>query len=219
MTFFLNRATGDHLDAIIGLVEEAAAWLRGKDTDQWAQPWPSREARDWRIRTDLSAGKTWIAWHASGPAATITAERAPDQKLRADWDAQPATYVRRLVVSRRFAGRGLGSELLNWAGRRAARRYGARWIRIDVWTTNNALHKYYEDQGFTRAGFCSDPDYPSGVLLQKATAWIAELNAHLVEEEIPRRRAMTDTERQTVRVPSARNHQARVSARNRRCLK
>ena len=130
MTFRLSLATDDDLDVIIGLVEEAATWLRRKGTDQWARPWPSREARDRRIWSDLLTRKTWIARDRGGdPAATITTEVAPDRILEVDWDADPATYVHRLVVSRNHSGRGLGAALLNWAGRRAARYYRAQWIR------------------------------------------------------------------------------------------
>jgi hypothetical protein len=46
----------DH-DAIIGLIDAAAEWLRTKNTDQWAQPWPSEDDRNHRIRRDLIAGR------------------------------------------------------------------------------------------------------------------------------------------------------------------
>jgi len=40
--------TQENLRAILGLIKEAAAWLRYKDTDQWANPWPDEKARDAR---------------------------------------------------------------------------------------------------------------------------------------------------------------------------
>ncbi len=132
MTFRLSPANGVDLGRVIGLVEEAAAWLRAKGTDQWARPWPSRGERDERIRADILARKTWIAWDGDIAAATITVEDRPDEILRRDWDEARATYVHRLVVSRNYAGISLGAALLNWAGRRAAAE-GAVWVRIDVW--------------------------------------------------------------------------------------
>jgi ribosomal protein S18 acetylase RimI-like enzyme len=142
----LGRATQRDHDVIIDLIEAAADWLRTKNTDQWAQPWPSEEDRNHRIRRDLIAGKTWIA--------------------RRD----PAVYVCRLVVSRAFAGRSLGAALLSWAGLRARRYYRARWIRVDVWTTNTALHGYYLRQGFKFCGFSEAFGYyPSAALFQKET--------------------------------------------------
>jgi hypothetical protein len=41
-------------------------------------------------------------------------------------------------------------ELLDWAGTRAADE-DARWLRVDVWTTNERLQHYHLEQGFTVA--------------------------------------------------------------------
>jgi GNAT superfamily N-acetyltransferase len=162
-------AERDH-DIIVDLIDAAAAWLRTKNTDQWAQPWPSREDRDWRIRQDLISGNTWIAWYDGTPAATITADSVPNPIWPMETQRDPAVYARRLVVSRTFAGRGLGATLLDWAGLRARRHYGARWIRVDVWTTNTALHTYFRRQGFEICGFPeASGHYPSAALFQKAT--------------------------------------------------
>jgi GNAT superfamily N-acetyltransferase len=162
----------DH-DTIAGLIDTATEWLRTKNTDQWAQPWPSEEEHNHRIDQDLIAGKTWIAWQGGLAAATITADSAESPIWPIEARRDPAVYVHRLVVSRAFAGRGLGAALLDWAGLRAKGDYGARWIRVDAWTTNTALHAYYERQGF---GFCGLSEafgfYPSAALFQKETGRI-----------------------------------------------
>ncbi|HEY5985248.1 MAG TPA: GNAT family N-acetyltransferase, partial [Streptosporangiaceae bacterium] len=80
--------------------------------------------------------------------------------------------VSRLVVDRSYSGRGLGAQLLSWAGVRARRTHDARWVRVDVWTTNTALHAYYRRQGFMACGFCPTPGYPSAALFQKPTTQI-----------------------------------------------
>jgi ribosomal protein S18 acetylase RimI-like enzyme len=169
----LHRATLRDHNVIIDLIEAAAEWLRTKNTDQWAQPWPSEEDRDYRIRQDLIAGKTWIAWEGGTPAATITADSAENPIWPAEARRDPAVYVCRLVVNRAFSGRGLGAALLDWAGFRGRKRYRARWIRVDVWTTNAALHAYYQRLGF---GFCGFSEalayYPSAALFQKETSRI-----------------------------------------------
>jgi hypothetical protein len=86
--------------------------------------------------------------------------------------SESAVYVHRLITARDYSGLELGSQLIDWVGLRARREYGARWIRIDVWTTNDALHDYYQRQGFSPCGRCPDPDYPSGALFQKPVAGI-----------------------------------------------
>jgi ribosomal protein S18 acetylase RimI-like enzyme len=78
-----------------------------------------------------------------------------------------------MVVSRAFAGRGLGAALLDWAGLRARRLHGARWVRVDVWTTNTTLHAYYRRHGFEFHGLREESTgYPSAALFQKATEGI-----------------------------------------------
>jgi GNAT superfamily N-acetyltransferase len=179
----LCRADDHHHDVIIGLIDAAAEWLRlNKHTDQWAQPWRSEEDRSNRIRRDLVAGRTWLLWDGDRAAATITADPEDHPIWPAEGKLDPAVYVRRLVVSRSHAGQRLGAALLDWAGVGALRRYGARWIRLDVWRTNKALHAYYESQGFVSCGFSSDPHYPSGALFQKATERIQERHPPLFRQ-------------------------------------
>ena len=173
------EATGEHLEAVLSLIEEASAWLRSKDTDQWARPWPDKEARDARVLRGLQNGKTWIVWDGDTPAATVTlathANAAVWSKQACECDlSERAVYAHRLITARNYSGWGLGAELLNWAGLRG-RRFGAKWIRIDVWASNPALHDYYLKRGFEPCGTCADPAYPSGALFQKSISGIGQL--------------------------------------------
>jgi GNAT superfamily N-acetyltransferase len=162
------------LDKVVRLVREAADWLGSKRIDQWQMPWPDRAGHRERILNDLFKGKTWLVRDGKTTAATITID--PDEPLDAEerpvWpteqDRRAVLYVRRVIVSRRYARLGLGAALLDWAADVAKRDHGAELIRIDVRTTNVKLHAYYEGQRFTR---CPDPqelgDYPSQALFQR----------------------------------------------------
>jgi GNAT superfamily N-acetyltransferase len=162
------------LDKVVGLVREAADWLGSRRIDQWQKPWPDRAGHRERILNDLFKGKTWLVRDGKTTAATITID--PDEPLDAEerpvWpteqDRRAVLYVRRVIVSRRYARLGLGAALLDWAADVAKRDHGAELIRIDVRTTNVKLHAYYEGQRFTR---CPDPqelgDYPSQALFQR----------------------------------------------------
>jgi GNAT superfamily N-acetyltransferase len=179
----LRRAELHDYAATIGLIEAARSWLRTKNTDQWAQPWPSEEDRSHRIRAALEAGKTWVAWDGHTAVATITADAEDSGVWPTEMLAEQAVYVSRLVVSRRYAGGGLGAALLDWTAIRARDLYGARWMRVDVWTTNRALHSYYLRQGFVASGLCDTiPDYPSAALFQKPTDWITMPESPLFRE-------------------------------------
>lgn len=181
----LRRATTDHLKTVISLIEEAADWLPTKGTDQWARPWPSLAARDGRILADLRAGRTWIGWDEDTPAATITADPSPNLAWPDKFRREPAVYVHRLVVSRPYSRAGLGAQLLDWAGWTAWHHEGARWIRLNAWTTNYRLHDYYREQGFELCGCSSDDGYPSGAMFQRPTEDIKPPRPALFFEDPP----------------------------------
>lgn len=176
------EATPEHHNAILGKIDEASEWLPAKGTKQWGEPWPDREQRDARVWHGLELGATWVVWELVRDiailAATVTVTRKPNPAVWSpkDFDLkEPTVYAHRLITARRYAGWDLGRELLDWTGRRGRYNYGARSIRIDVWTDNHALHGYYKKRGFEQCGTCHDLEYPSGVLLQKPTAKIPHL--------------------------------------------
>ena len=177
--YLLRRASAPNLDVILELLEEAVKWLRGKNTDQWAQPWPDAGKRDDRILQDLTAGKTWIVWDGDIPAGTVTIDTDDPVDLTGNyiWPTfrrpEKALYVRRVITRRSHAGLGLGAGLLDWASAVAQRKIGTPLIRIDVWTDNWKLHAYYRRQGFTLCEFRDQkdlPDYPSRALFERRTS-------------------------------------------------
>lgn len=180
----LRRAGAEDFAAVHSLLTEASRWLQEKkSTDQWAAPWPDANGRNERIAGAIGAGRTWIAWDGARAAATLTTspndhEIWPEARAR-----EPAVYVRRIVVSRDFSGRGLGAQLLDWAGLRASRAYGALWVRVDVWTTNAELHEYYRTQGFGYCGLSPITGYPSAALFQKRIAEIGPPRIPLFHED------------------------------------
>lgn len=184
-TFTIRPATVREQPVVIGLIEQASAWLRGKDTDQWARPWPDREGRDARVRQGLERGETWIVWDGDVPAATMTICHAPNPQIWRENEKGAAVYLHRLVVGRSHAGRDLGGLMIDWAVQRAYAERHVEWVRVDVWTTNNALHAYYERQGFVRCGTCPDPHYPSGALFQKAADGALKTDTSRLAEASP----------------------------------
>jgi predicted N-acetyltransferase YhbS len=73
-------------------------------------------------------------------------------------------YPHRLIVRRKYAG--LGTDVVEWACKRAGE-LGNNWVRIDVWTDNVGLHRYYEQRGFQHVRTLDLSDYPSGALFQR----------------------------------------------------
>ena len=177
-TLPIRPAVMDDMKTIISLIDRTASWLGTKGTDQWAKPWPNEPARDARVRRGIQTGRTWMVEDGAELVATVTYRQNGNQKLwTAEEQRDPAVYVSRLIVSRERAGDEIGAALIDWAGRRALKAWGAQWIRIDVWTTNITLHNYYKERHFRPVRVCEfdDPDsYPSAALFQKPTAEIDE---------------------------------------------
>jgi len=175
--FALRLGVPADLHEVRKLVRDAAEWLRtSKDTDQWLRPWPDRAGHRERILNDLIKGKTWLVWDDSTAAATITVdtEEPVDTGDQPVWPASKrpvrALYVRRVIVNRCYAGCGLGAALLDWAADVAARDYRATLLRVDVWTTNQSLHTYYQGQRFKRHTARDPwelPNYPSQALFER----------------------------------------------------
>jgi GNAT superfamily N-acetyltransferase len=179
----VRPAVASDMPVIIGFIDEAAGWLADKGTDQWSKPWPDRAQRDDRVRRGIADGCTWMVEDDGVTIATISGRPEGNPQL---WSASErgelAVYVSRLIVCRDYAGQAIGNELFDWAGKWAHSQYGAQWIRIDVWTTNDMLHDYYQKRGFTFIRECDYVDYPSAMLFQKATADITDADVPRLRE-------------------------------------
>ena len=163
----ITPAALSDLPRLLQFRADAAAWLAQLGTDQWSMPFPTEH-----IAASIQAGEVFLVKEneSSDAAATVTLDHNIDPELRSLWTpaelAEPALYVHKLTVDRDYAGRDLGSKILDWAGDIAARQ-GARWLRLDAWTTNNGLHRYYLRHGFQHVRTTTDPNEVSGWLAQR----------------------------------------------------
>jgi GNAT superfamily N-acetyltransferase len=148
----------------------------GKNTDQWAKAWPNSRMRYERVEKDIAAGKTWMVSDENANVGTITVDKEAPVDFAGNYvwapelRAETALYVRRTIVRRSHAGLGLGAGLLDWATDVAKRELKTTLLRIDVWTTNQQLHSYYRDQGFTFCEFrdpAALPGYPARALFER----------------------------------------------------
>ncbi|MGA5578428.1 GNAT family N-acetyltransferase [Streptomyces koyangensis] len=152
------------LPRLLKFRSDASVWLRRRGTDQWAKPFPATH-----ILASIRRREVFMVRESphSDAVATLTLDRDADQRLWTPKEiAEPAMYVHKLAVDRSRAGAGLGGVLLDWAGQQATGR-GARWLRLDAWTTNLRLQAYYRDQGFTHVRTSSDPEVVSGWAAQR----------------------------------------------------
>jgi ribosomal protein S18 acetylase RimI-like enzyme len=164
--FKISLATQDDLDDIVVLRDNATEWLRSKQTDQWQKPWPSAEGERERLLQSLGEGKTWIVRLSSAPVATFAIDEFSDPHLWTESEqGEKALYIHRFIVHRDYSGIGLGAKLMALIEALGAHR-GYRWLRVDVWTTNQGLQQYYRNLGFEHVRTI-ESDYPSGALFQR----------------------------------------------------
>jgi RimJ/RimL family protein N-acetyltransferase len=159
----IEQATLADLPVILAMRTEASAWLAERGIDQWTGAWPTPEAQTDRILSSIRAGETWMVRDDNeATAATVALDTYSDPQLWApDEQTDPSMYLHRLIVRRKYAG--LGDNIIDWACRRAGQ-LSNHWVRIDVWTDNTGLHRYYARNGFRHVRTLDLADYPSGAL-------------------------------------------------------
>lgn len=159
---YVRPAVPEDLTTLRGWRQEAAGWLAVRHgSDQWSKPF--------RPRLTLSLieqGATVMAMLApeGEPVATLTLLPHGHPRLWTPAElAVPARYLRKVVVARPHAGRGIGAALQQWALARAAAD-GAQVVRLAAWTGNTGLHAYYLGQGWRHVR--TVPGIPAGALFE-----------------------------------------------------
>jgi GNAT superfamily N-acetyltransferase len=186
----IRPATIDDLQDVLELIGEAKLWLPSKWTGQWSIAWADQKGRKRsdRVQASLEQGTTWVVsatYRARmDTVATVTIEPTENPKV---WTSSgdredSAVYLSRLVVARASAGLKIGGALLNWACDYALREHHVKLVRINVWTRNFALHKYYRKYSFRRADKCPDESYPSQALFQRSTTKKTRGTPRIIDE-------------------------------------
>lgn len=163
----ISPANPDDVVKLLAFREEAATWLRRLGSDQWQRPYPED-----RLLATIEAGAVFMLTDGNVTAATITLDSTVEEGLWVEQElSEPSQYVTKLTVARSHAGQNLGGRLLDWAGDRAYRG-GARWLRLDAWTKNEALQRYYLQQGFEHVRTVHDGGAVNGG--PRVSGWLAQ---------------------------------------------
>jgi len=165
----IRRGGPDDLSAIMAMLDGAVAWLAASGrTGQWgSEPWSADPRRAGRIADRVREDAVWIAEVDGRPAGALThSPTAPEGVPAAD---EPELYVRLLVTSRAFTGRGVGSALLDHA-RAQARELGVGLVRVDCYAGGDGrLVEYYRRNGFTPGDAFRVGEWPGRLLSDRVT--------------------------------------------------
>ncbi|WP_411143449.1 GNAT family N-acetyltransferase [Streptomyces sp. x-80] len=169
----ISAVPGD-LPKLLAFREEAAAWLTNLGTDQWSRPYPAG-----RLLAAIEGGTVFMVRDGHTTAATITLTPDAEEGLWSDEELREASlFVNKLTVARTHAGRNLGGQLLDWAADRAFSA-GAEWLRLDAWTTNSALQRYYLRQGFQHVRTVREGGAVNGG--PRVSGWLAQRPAQAIK--------------------------------------
>lgn len=131
----------DQAADVLGVLDEAAAWLQSRGISQW----PARFQVP-HIARALGDGETWLVEVDDAVAGTVTLDWS--DPLWSDVGGS-AGYLHRMAVRRSASG--LGAVILAWAAE-AARQHGCDALRLDCVASNRQLCAYYEAAGFVHRG-------------------------------------------------------------------
>lgn len=153
--------------SLLSLFDEAVSWLTTRDLGgQWgSQPWSERPERQKLVREmTMKPGFTLAEIGPDTVGALIVSDSPPPYVPAA---SEPDLYIDLLLVSRRYAGRRIGSALLDSA-RTECRNRGRTLLRVDCWAGGNReLVRYYERAGFTPTDAFRQGDWPGQLLVQQ----------------------------------------------------
>ena len=163
-------AAPDDLAQLLAFREEAASWISNLGSDQWSRPYPAD-----RLMVTIKAGTVFMVRSGETTAATITLTPEAEEGLWSEEElSEPSMFINKLTVSRQYAGQNLGGRLIDWAGDRAFRS-SAKWLRLDAWTTNEALQRYYLRQGFRHVRTVREGGAVNGG--PRVSGWLAQREA------------------------------------------
>jgi GNAT superfamily N-acetyltransferase len=180
-TVTIRRAQPQDVPTIATIWTRASEQLGRQGLDQWQYP-----VRIGRIEEHVAAGTCWIVEaHPGHVIGTVTVDGFADPQLWQPSDEpNSASYVHRMVLTDEARGSDLGSAILDWAATRAAAD-GKRWLRLDAWTTNPGLHRYYLNRGFHHVRTVEGPQIVSGVLLQRDANLVLGRGPAVLEPSLP----------------------------------
>ncbi|MEV5012908.1 GNAT family N-acetyltransferase [Streptomyces sp. NPDC055692] len=163
----VTAAQPEDVSKLLAFREEAAAWLSRLGTDQWQRPYPAD-----KLLETIEAGTVFMVLDGDATAATITLTPDAEAGLWTEQElAEPSLFINKLTVARTHAGQNVGGRLLDWAGDRAYRA-GAKWLRLDAWTTNEALQAYYVRLGFEHIRTVREGEAVNGG--PRVSGWLAQ---------------------------------------------
>jgi len=162
----IRAATDRDTPRIMEIRRIRTLWLHQRDTDQWSIGL-TEDGFETRVRKSIDNGETWVVEDAdSHVLGTIAVDTWANSHLWSPAELDSSLMLHRMITDPTSAGAGLGAVMLGHAVD-LARQAGRPWLRLDAWTTNAALHRYYKAQGFRHVRNADHPVSQSTALFER----------------------------------------------------
>jgi ribosomal protein S18 acetylase RimI-like enzyme len=145
----LLRVEKEAAPEVLDITRDAALWLERRGMNQW-RTFLDPEKAQLVIAKRFEEGEVFLAYLDGKAVATITLQWKDGfwGELGQDPDAG---YIHTMALRREHAGRGLGPELLDWAGGYFGNA-GKTKTRLDCIEENTRLCQFYDALGFKTIG-------------------------------------------------------------------
>ena len=139
----IRQARPADVHAVVDVLTEAAAWVEQLDgTVMWVE----NELAIEHVAAEIDQQQFFVA-ECDGEIAGVIRFQLRDELFWPDLETDDSTFVHRIAVRRRCAGRGISTALLGWAVERT-RSIGKRYLRLDCDADRARLRAMYERFGF-----------------------------------------------------------------------
>ena len=142
------------LPQVMGVINDAKAWLRPLTTHQWQYGYPNENT----MRKDIEIGALFGVYEGKTLLAIVALIKGwnPDYETLYDgkWDVPHTAedlVMHRIAVKDEARGKGLGHLLFEFA-EEVAKKLGCPSIKIDTHLKNLPMRKLCEDHGYTHSG-------------------------------------------------------------------
>ena len=141
-TIAVRQASASDAAIVQEMLEEAAGWVDALGVIMWDES----ELGPGRVESEVAAGQFFIA-DMDGETAGAVRFQLEDPLFWPDLTRDDSAYLHRLVVRRRFKGKGVSTALMQWGVSHACA-LGKRWLRLDCDANRPKLRSLYEGFGF-----------------------------------------------------------------------
>ncbi|REK75586.1 GNAT family N-acetyltransferase [Paenibacillus paeoniae] len=139
---------------ICELMLSVASWLRSKGSGQWGKLLDGHDDHDLNGAIKRGEVVLFIADDVQDLAGAIILQQQPSEWDRRLWGMElkdTAVYLHRLTVNRRYAGQGLGKDIMDWVESGMGYANKDR-IRLDCFASSDKLNAFYTECGYAYRG-------------------------------------------------------------------